>query len=147
NAFGDSVTITSNPPLTGTVSGLHGANVLNLASDFVNGVADLTSLGLAYTGNAATGAFLAAAQTGETGTSSGVTVAAGPATSFTVTGSTTQTAGQTQAITVTARDASGNVATGYTGDHTITFSGASSIGASAPTVTSKTGAAVAMGPP
>ena len=79
NAFADHVTITADTPLGGTVSGIHGANVLNLAADFVNGVADLTTLGLQFTGNAATGTFTATAQTGETGTSGAVTVGAGPA--------------------------------------------------------------------
>lgn len=41
-----------------------------------------------------------------------------PATKFTITGSGTQVAGQSQVITITADDV------GYTGDHTLTFSGA-----------------------
>src|SRR5206468_6636348 len=62
-----------------------------------------------------------------------------------VTGSGTQTAGAAQNITVTALDAYGNTATGYTGDHTITFSGATTIGANNPTVTSKTAVATNFG--
>ena len=61
NAATDSVTIVANAPLTGTVSGLgSGANnVLNQAANFSSGVADLTALGMKYTGNAATGTFTA----------------------------------------------------------------------------------------
>jgi len=52
----------------------------------------------------------------------------GPATAayFAVTGTGTQTAGTSQNITVTAYDQYGNVATGYTGSHTLTFGGANS---------------------
>jgi uncharacterized repeat protein (TIGR02059 family) len=49
DASANNVTITANSPLTGTVSGLHGANVLYQAGDFSGGVADLTALGLTYT--------------------------------------------------------------------------------------------------
>src|SRR5208283_5078613 len=45
NASTDNVTVTALSPLTGTVSGIHGSNVLNASGDFVNGVANLTSLG------------------------------------------------------------------------------------------------------
>jgi len=59
--------------------------------------------------------------------------------------SATQTAGTTNQLTITAYDAYGNVATGYTGDKDLTFSGASTIGIYQPTVTDKTGAAVGLG--
>src|SRR5437764_103516 len=68
-------------------------------------------------------------------------VAAGNPAKFTVAGSGTQTAGVAQNITVTALDAYGNTATGYTGDHTITFTGATTLGGNDPTVTSKTAVA------
>ena len=145
NSFGDNVTITRNAPLTGTVSGLHASNVLNNAADFVNGVADLGSLGMIYTGNAATGTFTATAQTAQTGTSNAIAMNPGAATKLVLAGSPTQTAGTAQTLTITAQDASGNTATGYTGDKTLTLSGASLAGATPPTVTDKTGAAVALG--
>jgi hypothetical protein len=49
-------------------------------------------------------------------------------------------------LTITAQDTYGNVATGYTGSKSLTFSGASaSPGGTAPTVTSSSGTAVAFG--
>src|SRR5207302_6033157 len=60
----DNVTISAAAALSGSTSGLHGSNVLDQATDFVSGVADLTGLGLTYTGNAAAGALSATAQTG-----------------------------------------------------------------------------------
>ena len=147
NAFGDHVTITANAPLTGTVSGLHGANVLNSAADFSAGIADLTALGLTYTGNAATGAFTATSQSSKSGVSGAVSIAVGSATRFVVTGSATQTAGQSQALTITAVDQSGNTATGYSGDVSATFGGAAAAGSNQPTATDKTGTPVAFGTP
>src|SRR5581483_5247072 len=56
------------------------------------------------------------------------------------------TAGAADNLTVTAKDAYGNTETGYTGDKTLTFTGASdSPNATHPTVTSKTGVAIAFG--
>ena len=46
---------------------------------------------------------------------------------------------------MTALDTYGNVATGYTGDHALTFGGASTIGTFGPTATDKTGSATAFG--
>ena len=133
NAFGDHVTISANGALTGAVSGLSGADQLNAAVDFTNGTADLAGL-LTYTGVAGAGTFTATAATGETGVSGPVTIAAGAAAGFVVTGSATQTAGQPQTLDVRAVDASGNTASSYTGDHDLTFSGASTLGSFAPTV-------------
>jgi hypothetical protein len=66
---------------------------------------------------------------------------------FVITGSGSQTAGATQNITITAKDGLGNTATSYTGDKSITFSGANSSGnpVTAPTVTDKNGSAIAFG--
>lgn len=59
---------------------------------------------------------------------------------------TTPTAGAADNLTITALDASGNVATGYTGVHSLTFGGATAAPAGAlPTVTSSAGTAVAFG--
>ena len=55
-----------------------------------------------------------------------VVVNPGAATRFVVTGSSSQIAGNSQTATVTAADAYGNTDTGYTGNHTITFTGAAS---------------------
>jgi alpha-tubulin suppressor-like RCC1 family protein len=58
---------------------------------------------------------------------------------------TTPTAGTADNLTVTALDAYGNTATGYTGSHSLTFSGASAIGSHTPTVTNSGGTAVVFG--
>jgi adhesin/invasin len=145
DAFGDNVAVTANAPLTGTVSGLHGANVLNSAADFSAGVADLTAL--TYTGNATSGTFTATSQSSKSGVSGTVSIAVGAAARFVVTGSATQTAGQSQSLTITAVDQSGNTATGYGGDASLTFGGAAAAGSNLPTATDKTGSPVAFGTP
>ena len=52
DASANNVTIGANAPLTGAVSGLSGGNTLTGAGDFSSGVANLTALGMKYTGNA-----------------------------------------------------------------------------------------------
>jgi hypothetical protein len=70
----------------------------------------------------------------------------GPLDHFSLTAATTTpTAGAGDNLTITAKDSAGTTVTAYTGDQTLTFSGASTIGANHPTVTSKTGTAVAFG--
>jgi Big-like domain-containing protein/carboxypeptidase family protein/Kelch motif protein len=66
-----------------------------------------------------------------------------------ITGTGTQTAGSGQNLTITAKDLAGNTVTTYTGDKTLTFSGANSSPnpASAPTVNDKTGAAINFSSP
>src|SRR5207249_195793 len=110
NASTDSVTISALSPLTGTVSGIHGSNVLNQAGDFSSGVADLTALGLKYTGNATTGKFRATSTTGKTGDSGNVTISAGTATKIVLSASASGnlTSGTTRDLTATVEDASGN---------------------------------------
>lgn len=147
-ASDNNITIAAVSPLTGSISGLSGTNKLTSASDFTNGVADLTALGMVYTGNSATGTFTATAATGGyTGTSGSVVIGSGAASKFVITGNTTQTAGVSQDITITAKDASGNTATAYTGDKSIVFSGANSSAnpSTAPTVEDKNGTATAFG--
>jgi hypothetical protein len=80
----------------------------------------------------------------DTGT---ITVAPGVAARLVLSGGTIQTAGTTNNLSVTARDAAGNVATDYTGNKSLTFSGASpsSNPVTAPTVVNRTGAAIAFG--
>ncbi|MEI7664354.1 MAG: hypothetical protein WCK34_19255, partial [Bacteroidota bacterium] len=74
------------------------------------------------------------------------TVTSATATRLVITGSTSQTAGAAQSLTITAKDAGGTTITNYAGDKTLTFSGASSSTnpTTAPTVTNKTGMAVAF---
>ncbi|WP_415711114.1 hypothetical protein, partial [Aquirufa beregesia] len=122
NAAGNNVTVSVNS-LTGSISGLSGTNKLNAGADFSGGVANLTSLGLIYTGTTGTGTFTFSPATGTAVTSANVTVGAGTASKFIITGTGTQTAGGTQNITITAKDASGNTATTYSGAKSITFSG------------------------
>ncbi|MDE2232470.1 MAG: hypothetical protein KGJ95_10500, partial [Candidatus Omnitrophica bacterium] len=81
-------------------------------------------------------------------TSNAVNVTVSPAAAASLgltTASGTLTAGNTDQLTITAYDAFGNTATGYTGDKTITFSGANTIGSYHPTVTDKSGTAVDFG--
>lgn len=118
DASADNVTIRATSPLTGAVSGIHGSNVLNLAGDFTSGVADLTTLGMTYTGNVATGTFTATAASGKAGTSGSVQITAGSVSQLVF---TTQPGGAvagvpfTQQPVVTAKDAGGNAVTGYAG--------------------------------
>jgi hypothetical protein len=82
----------------------------------------------------------------QTSSSAGVTVASGALDHFSLSAaSTTPTAGATDNLTITAKDLSGNTVTTYGGDQSLTFTGANTIGANQPTVTSKTGTAVAFG--
>jgi len=83
--------------------------------------------------------------TGSTDYDLGLTVSAGTANYLTVEGTAAMNAGTTNQLTVTAYDAYGQVATGYTGDKAITFSGPAVLGANTPTVTDKDGTAVDIG--
>ncbi|MBI3991295.1 MAG: hypothetical protein HY350_04005, partial [Candidatus Omnitrophica bacterium] len=81
-----------------------------------------------------------------TPTTLSVVVTAAPLSYLQITGSSTQTAGTSNALTITAYDTLGNVATSYSGDKALTFSGANNAPAgNVPTVTDKTGAAVNFG--
>ncbi|WP_161566850.1 beta strand repeat-containing protein, partial [Aquirufa nivalisilvae] len=124
NASGNNITVTTT--LTGAISGLSGTDILTNGADFTSGVANLTSLGLKFTGTSGAGTFTFTPASGTAATSSSITVSPGAATKFIVTGTGTQTAGGSQTVTLTAKDASGNTATGYTGDKSIVFSGANS---------------------
>ncbi|MFL0163400.1 beta strand repeat-containing protein, partial [Aquirufa salirivi] len=126
DASSNAVTVTNS--LGGVVSGLGsgGNNVLNQAGDFVSGIADLTSLGIRYTGVTGTGTYTFTSTTGGVTGSDVVLISAGAATRLVVTGNSTQTAGGSQVITITAKDASGNTDLTYSGSKSLTFSGASS---------------------
>jgi hypothetical protein len=138
DASANNVTIAANAPLIGTVSGLSGVNKLTSAGDFVSGVANLTTLGMVYSGNAASGIFTSTSADGKTGTSGSVTVNVGtvsklvvtlPGQTFTSgTGNsgtvTAQTAGTAfNIISITATDANFNTVTSYSGSKTISYTG------------------------
>jgi hypothetical protein len=75
-----------------------------------------------------------------------VTVAPATAAKFVLAAATaTPTAGEADNLTITAQDAYGNLATAYSGSKSLTFSGATAIGASKPTVSNSSGAAIAFG--
>jgi hypothetical protein len=75
-----------------------------------------------------------------------VTVTSGAATHFLLqAATTTPTAGQGDNLTITAEDAANITVTAYTGDRSLTFGGASTIGAFHPTVTDKSGAPTNFG--
>jgi hypothetical protein len=81
-----------------------------------------------------------------TSASASATVAFGPATHLTLeAASITPTAGSADNLTIAAKDASGNTVQTYTGTHSLTFTGASSIGTFTPTVTNSSGTATAFG--
>ena len=149
DASADNVTMSANSPLSGTITGLGTGNnnVLNRASDFIGGVANLNALGMRYTGTIGTGTFTAISASGKSGTSGNVTISSGSATRLVITGTGSQTAGASQNMTITAKDAASNTVTGYSGDKNLTFSGAgaSSNPATQPTVNDKSGAAQAFG--
>jgi len=74
-------------------------------------------------------------------------VTIGEAVKFTISGSTTTPAtGAAVNLTVTAKDVANSTVTGYTGSHSLVFSGAStSPGGNAPTVSNSSGSAIAFG--
>jgi autotransporter-associated beta strand protein len=110
DASTDNVTISAvNPPLTagaGAISGLSGGNKLTSSADFVIGVANLTSLGLKYTGATGTGTFTATSSvSGKTGTSGSEAINAG---SLIISAISTQNDGVAFSVTITAKDYLGN---------------------------------------
>lgn len=78
NASVDNVTISASTG--GTISGLGALenNIINTAASFVNGVADLRSLGLIYAGQAGQLSLTALASSGKGGTSGNLNFAVGP---------------------------------------------------------------------
>jgi hypothetical protein len=89
---------------------------------------------------------ITAKQGGVSATGGSFTVNPATATSMSLgAASTTPTAGVADNLTITALDAFGNTATAYTGSKSLTFGGASTIGANKPTVSSSSGTATAFG--
>jgi hypothetical protein len=81
-----------------------------------------------------------------TGSSGSFTVNPATAASLSLSAaSVTPTAGEADNLTIAAFDAYGNAATAYTGAHSLTFAGASTIGANKPTVSNNSGTATAFG--
>ncbi len=117
NASTNNVTLSVNVPLTGAVSGLGsgGNSVLNRASDFTNGVANLTALGLTYNCNAATGTLTATSANAKTGTSGSVTVNVGPLHHFlwSLAGAETDGVAFGGTNTLTALDSGNNTVTAF----------------------------------
>ncbi len=73
-------------------------------------------------------------------------VTVGPADHFTIAvASATPSAGASDNLTITAKDKAGATVTTYTGSHSLTFSGAETIGSNKPTVANSSGTAVAFG--
>jgi hypothetical protein len=81
-----------------------------------------------------------------TGSQTGITVTATATTLALSAAAGNPSAGAADNLTVTAKDALGNTDTGYTGSHTLTFSGASaSPNSTQPTVANTSGTAIAFG--
>jgi hypothetical protein len=137
SAASDHVTLTPNSPLTGTLSGLSGTNILTGAGDFTSGVANLTTLGLTYTGNSATGTITATSASGKTGTSSSVTITAGSGSIMSVNAGNSQSAISGAAVatspSVIVKDASNNPVSGITITFAVASGGGSATGLSTTT--------------
>ncbi len=145
----NNVTVTPNV-LSGTVTGLGSGNnnILNRSGDFSAGVANLSSLGMIFSGTVGTGTFTATSA-GKAGISDTVTIIAGLASKLVITGDPTQTAGTSNNLTITAKDASGNTVQAYQGKKALKFSGANTSikPATSPTVTDSAGLSVPFGSP
>jgi hypothetical protein len=89
---------------------------------------------------------ITAKQGGVSATSGSFTVNPSSAASLTLSAaSTTPTAGAADNLGIIATDAFGNTATGYTGPKSLTFTGASPVGANKPTVSNSSGTATSFG--
>jgi len=116
DASTDNVTITVSPD-DGTISGLGSANnnILNQSTDFINGIADLTSLGIVFTGKAGDHTLIATSQSSKTGTSNTFEIKAGALSEFEINISSPQTNNYSfyGTATITAKDISGNTITDF----------------------------------
>jgi hypothetical protein len=146
--FSGASSIGSNNPTVTNSSGTAIAFGSSTAINFVNGVSTVSSgsNGAMTLYKAETASIVVSDGTHSNGSGLSVTVGpAGAASLSLAAATTTPTAGVADNLTITAKDAFGNTATGYTGDKSLTFGGASSIGSNNPTVTNKTGTAVNFG--
>jgi hypothetical protein len=116
---------------------------------FTSGIASVsgTSNGVMNLKKAETASITVTNGTQTNGTGLSVTVSLGPAATFSLSAaSTTPTAGASDNLTITALDAGGNTATGYTGDKSLTFSGANTApDGTAPSVSDRNGSATPFG--
>ncbi|MDE2215176.1 MAG: hypothetical protein KGJ61_08700 [Candidatus Omnitrophica bacterium] len=136
SAYGNHPTVTDK---NGTAINFGASETLT----FTNGVSTAGGLMTLYKAETAS---VSATSSALTSNSVPVTVSSAAAVSLTLSAASGSiTAGATDQLTITAYDTYGNVATGYTGDKTFTFSGANTIGSYHPTVTNKTGGAVDFG--
>ena len=144
------VTVTAYDPWNNVATGYTGEKSISFSgaslspntpkatvSPTVNATAFGTATNLTFTSGVATGAMiLTKVETAAVKASDGtlttsdtydlqVVVSHAAENYFAVTGSSTQVAGVSQDITITMYDAYNNIATGYTGDKSLTFSGAS----------------------
>ncbi len=105
---------------------------------FTNGVAASVSVTL-YNASAST-LLTATDSGGSTGSTPAFVVAPASLSKLSLSAATTTpAAGAANSLTIKAIDAHGNTVTAYGGSHTLTFSGASVIGANAPTVSDLSG--------
>ncbi|WP_415499569.1 hypothetical protein, partial [Aquirufa ecclesiirivi] len=72
NAAGNNITVSTT--LTGAITGLSGTNILSSAGDFSSGVANLTSLGMIFSGTSGAGTFTFTPVSGTAVTSGSVTI-------------------------------------------------------------------------
>jgi hypothetical protein len=138
------------PPGTGTVSYYVQREGANAGGNCPTAASPSTSTGCTDSGlSAGTYHYTVTAlwrSWSATSSSTTVTLASGALHHFTLAAATTTpTAGAADNLTITAKDSAGNTVTAYGGDQTLTFTGASTIGSNQPTVSSKTGSAVAFG--
>ncbi|MFL0163414.1 hypothetical protein, partial [Aquirufa salirivi] len=83
DASANNITVTTTG-LTGSITGLSGTDKLNSAVDFSSGVANLTSLGLKYTGTVGSGSFTFTPATGTAVTSGSIDINSGSANKFVI---------------------------------------------------------------
>jgi hypothetical protein len=129
---------------TGAATAFGSATALN----FTAGIASVSSTTNGVMKLYKSGATTIEASDGSISTSAplAVTVAPAAAAKFVPTAaSATPTAGEADNLTITAFDTYGNLATTYTGSHSLTFSGATAIGTFKPTVVNSSGTATAFG--
>lgn len=140
----------NNAPTVANSSGTGIAFGAATALTFSNGVASITSStknGVLKIYKAGAASITASEGSLTTPTPLELTVSHAAASKFVLAAaSATPAAGETDDLTITTQDAYGNTATGYTGSHSLVFSGASvSPGGNAPTVTNSSGGEIAFG--
>ncbi len=111
DASADPVTITAAGGLTGAVSGLGSGNdnILNQASDFQTGIADLVTHGMIFTGATGTGYFTATSLSGSTGNSNSVQVSTAIPVSLALSAQDFVEAGAYDMVIVTLIDDNGQI--------------------------------------